>query len=242
MESYVEIAFIHNFLTNVISVWMALYLIQKPLRGRRVIAYAFLSSFWSSFVFHDAGWIVLFMIEAVSFTFVFYRQKALYLAALMFRWLWHATCFVLWEGSFHLGAFFPWVHTPIYFCWFLYAALFLYLYTHASTLMKQRFIYGCTIYADEPVHLRGYMDSGNFVSWNHLPVVFVCAEQRDRFKGKSCEIRVQSIHGCQRMKAMLIYCAIDGCAKQKAYAVFVSGLSIRGGCQMILNLKMLSMR
>lgn len=102
----------------------------------------FLSSFWSSFVFHDAGWIVLFMIEAVSFSFVFYRQKALYLAALMFRWLWHATCFVLWEGSFHLGAFFPWVHTPIYFCWFLYAALFLYLYTHASTLMKQRFIYG----------------------------------------------------------------------------------------------------
>ena len=102
MESYVEIAFIHNFLTNVISVWMALYLIQKPLRGRRVMAYAFLSSFWSSFVFHDAGWIVLFMIEAVSFSFVFYRQKALYLAALMFRWLWHATCFVLWEGSFHL--------------------------------------------------------------------------------------------------------------------------------------------
>ena len=58
MESYVEIAFIHNFLTNVISVWMALYLIQKPLRGRRVMAYAFLSSF---------GVLLFFMMQDGSF-------------------------------------------------------------------------------------------------------------------------------------------------------------------------------
>ena len=36
MESYVEIAFIHNFLTDLLSVWMALYLVQRPLHGGRV--------------------------------------------------------------------------------------------------------------------------------------------------------------------------------------------------------------
>ena len=163
MESYVEIAFIHNFLTDLLSVWMALYLVQRPLHGGRVTLYALCASAWSAFVFLDIGWIGVAAIETIGFIAVFYRQLALYGVNLLMRTLWHATAFIFWEGSFHLGAFFPWIHTPIWICWLLYLAVFFYLRTHAMTLLRQRFIYGCTLYGSETIRLKGYMDSGNLM-------------------------------------------------------------------------------
>ena len=102
MESYVEIAFIHNFLTDLLSVWMALYLVQRPLHGGRVTLYALCASAWSAFVFLDIGWIGVAAIETIGFIAVFYRQLALYGVNLLMRTLWHATAFIFWEGSFSL--------------------------------------------------------------------------------------------------------------------------------------------
>lgn len=243
MESYVEVAFLHNWMTVLLSVWMALFVIQRPLRGRRVLLYSTLLSLYEAFAFFDHAWIGVLGIEALAFVFVFYRQKTLFLAALLWRALWHATCFVFWEGSFHLGAFFPWVHTPIYLCWLLYGGIFFYLYTHAMTLLKQKFRYGCTLYGKaSPLHLWGYMDSGNLLTHQGKAVIFLDAAYRDRLQGALCRIAVGSIHGQREMDAMQLWCALDGGAKRQAYVVFVDGLRIRGGCRLLLNLKLLSMR
>ena len=82
MESYVEAAFIHNFLTDLLSVWMALYLVQRPLHGGRVALYALCASAWSSFVFLEGGWLGAMLIEAAAFVMVFYRQAALYVLSI----------------------------------------------------------------------------------------------------------------------------------------------------------------
>lgn len=243
MESYVEVAFLHNWMSTLLSVWMALFVIQRPLRGRRVLLYSALASLYSSLAFFDHAWIGAAGIELLAFLFVFYRQKALYLVSLLFRALWHATCFIFWEGSFHLGAFFPWVHTPIYLCWLLYGLLFLYLYTHAMTLMKQKFRYGCTLCGKgRPLHLWGYMDSGNLLTHQGLAVLFLDEAYRAQLQGTTCRICVGSIHGKREMEALRLWCALDGGARQQVYVVFVDGLRIRGGYRLLLNLKLLSMR
>lgn len=242
MESYVEAAFIHNFLTDLLSVWMALYLVQRPLHGGRVALYALCTSAWSSFVFLEGGWLGAMLIEAAAFVMVFYRQAALYGVNLLMRTLWHATAFVFWEGSFHLGAFFPWIHTPIWICWIFYLVVFIYLRTHAMTLMRQRFVYGCTLYGTQTIRLKGYMDSGNLMQCQHQPVVFVNARYEPLFEGNATTIEVHSIHGARKMKAYRILCEVDGCRKCHVFAVFVDGLALRRNCAMILNLKMLSMR
>ena len=221
MESYVEVAFLHNWMSTLLSVWMALFVIQRPLRGRRVLLYSALASLYSSLAFFDHAWIGAAGIELLAFLFVFYRQKAL----------------------FHLGAFFPWVHTPIYLCWLLYGLLFLYLYTHAMTLMKQKFRYGCTLCGKgRPLHLWGYMDSGNLLTHQGLAVLFLDEAYRAQLQGASCRICVGSIHGKREMEALRLWCALDGGARQQAYVVFVDGLRIRGGYRLLLNLKLLSRR
>ena len=53
MESYVEVAFLHNWMSTLLSVWMALFVIQRPLRGRRVLLYSALASLYSSLAFFD---------------------------------------------------------------------------------------------------------------------------------------------------------------------------------------------
>lgn len=242
MESYVEVAFLHNGLTNVLSVWMALYLIQRPLCGWRVGLYALFSAAVGTLLFVSFAWLVVLIVEAVGFLFVFYRQKALYLVSLLIRMLWHATCFVFWEGSFHSGAFFPWIHTPIWLCWCLYVLLLLYLKGHAMTLLRQRYVYHFTLYGKSKLHLLGYMDSGNLLSWKHAPVIFIDARFREQFNGIAQPIEIASIHGRRTMPALPVKCAIKGCTTQQAYAVFVKGLCIRRNCRAILNLKLLSMR
>ena len=107
MESYVEIAFIHNFLTDLLSVWMALYLVQRPLHGGRVTLYALCASAWSAFVFLDIGWIGVAAIETIGFIAVFYRQLALYGVNLLMRTLWHATAFIFGKEAFIWALFFP---------------------------------------------------------------------------------------------------------------------------------------
>ena len=242
MESYVEAAFLHNAMTNLLSIWMALYLIQRPLRGRRVIVYALVSSLYSALAFFPGAWIGVLLIEALAFVFVFYRQWTMLTASLLFRSLWHATCFIFWEGSFHLGAFFPWIHTPIYLCWIVYGLLFFYLCTHAGRLLKQKFCYGCTLYGDVPFRLRGYMDSGNLLTHQGVPVLFLDDAYKARIRGEVCRIEVSGIHGRKEMEAQLVRCALDGGACRRVYVVLVSGLRIRGGYRLLLNLKLLSMR
>ncbi len=242
MESYVEVAFLHNWMTNFISVWMALYLIQRPLRGKRVLLYSLVTSFYSSLFYFDDAWLGVIILEGIAFCYVFYRQKSLFCASLLFRFLWHATCFVFFEGTFHLGSFFPWIHTPIYWCWVIYAIMFFYLSTHAMTLFKQKFCYRCTLYGKKMIHLTGYMDSGNLLCYQGIPVLFLDEGFRDELQGKIVKIQVGSIHDKKEMEAVLVYCSLDGGSKRKAYVICVRGLRIQGGHPLLLNLKLLTMR
>lgn len=242
LESYVEVAWIHNWLTNLISVWLALFFIQRPLRGKRIVWYCMITSFYSSISFFANAWIGLFCIEGIAYLYVFYRQKLLYIISILFRFLCHATCFLFFEGSFHLGAFFPWIHTPIYLSWIVYGFLFFYFLTHALTLMKQKFRYGCNLYGVKTLHMYGYMDSGNLVTCKGIPVIFLDAAYREEIQGKVSSIEIGSIYGKREMEAQLIYCSLDGGTRMKTYVVFVQGLRIHGGYQLLLNLKLLTMR
>src|SRR5699024_12344512 len=103
-------------MSTLLSVWMALFVIQRPLRGRRVLLYSALASLYSSLAFFDHAWIGAAGVELLAFLFVFHRQEALYLVSLLFRALRQPARFVFWQGSLHLGAFVPCVHAPIYRC------------------------------------------------------------------------------------------------------------------------------
>ena len=92
MESYVEITFLHNFGTLLISFAMASYCNVQPIPWYKMVIYAFVISAMGSLVFFK-GSIWLILLVEILFLLMFYKTWKSWLMMQVIRCLWYMSAF-----------------------------------------------------------------------------------------------------------------------------------------------------
>lgn len=190
MNSYVEIAFIHNLLIHSISLTLANIFSRKVMSITTFICIVFTITFLPSFLFLKTdSWIWIH--EICVFIFLFKDRTHTYLIFVGNRILFHIFYYLFIQGSIQHLQFFPFEY-PLLFV-FDFILLFLYL----SLLVKAKYILSekdfiCSFYLNHKKY-KGYIDSGNLATHKGLPIIFIQENIYHQIKSKPILLDIQTI-------------------------------------------------
>lgn len=194
MESYMEVTWINSVLLLVHSITFAFYISYKPQTFNKMLIYALAVPSLACLCFHPSGWIWMVLLESICFWWIFRYAWKSWLIFIALRLLWNFTCYVLYEGSFHLGLYFVPISTIPWALWlFLILSWFVVFRKWKIGLAQYDFVYPTTIFTTKvKLKMKGYLDSGNLLSNEFIPVIFVDHSYEEYFKNESIELVVMN--------------------------------------------------
>lgn len=242
MESYIEVSFINQVLLMVLSILVAGYITCKPIRfienGIYSISIAVCCSlFWGTY-----SWIIYLGLEIFFFLLYFrYRLKTYFVYGSL-RFLLSFTCYALWQGSYHLGMYYVPLHQNPVGIWAIEVfLLFVLLRKWKYFLGKLNYIYECKIQSKhKKLCLRAYLDSGNLLTIQDVPVVFVDAKYLNYFHGEKMKyIPMQTMHGKQEIECYEALIELKGYPSRNVYVHCKPNMRLPLRCEILLNMKLL---
>lgn len=244
MDSYVEVSFLHTMLLILLSVWIAQYISLKPISDLRLLAYAFLQSLCLCFMWFSYSWLLCVIIEALFFLIIFHYAKKTYLVALCIRALSMATCFVVYQGGFHNVTWFVPIQARIWPVWVTLIIVAIALRMKWKYyLAKTSCVYDTKIYTKhETLRIKGYLDSGNLLTWQGVPVIFLSPNYHAYFKDESIELIVMnSVSDTAILRCYTSKIQIAGCVSHQVYVHCEKNLQLPMGCVALLNMNVMTM-
>ena len=206
MNSYVEIAFIHNLLIHSIALTLANIFSRKVMSMTTFIFIVFTITFLPSFLFLNIdSWIWIH--EICIFIFLFKDRTHTYLIFVGNRILFHILYYLLIEGSIQHLQFFPFEY-PLLFI-FDFILLFLYL----SLLVKAKYRLSekdflCSFYLNHKKY-KGYIDSGNLATYEGLPIIFIQENIYHQIESKPILLDIQTIQDENTIQAKHTFIKIN---------------------------------
>ncbi len=202
MESYIEVTWLSGFMMLVQAGTLAFYLINKPCDYRRILIYSVCMPMLACVLFHPLEWIVMAGVEGMFAYWIFAYAWKGWLLMITQRLLLNLTAYVLYGGSFHLGIWFvpcasiPWLLWGVLFL--SWAMMFFYL---KYRLSQQDFIYPIEIAAKQSaLRMKGYLDSGNLMMSEGVPILFVDSAYETYFDGTRIQwVISDTIQGSTRL-------------------------------------------
>lgn len=244
VESYLEISFLHNACTIMLSVLLGEYAATQPLSMRRVGIYAIMISTIGCFGWFPYAGLAVFIVEVAAFFFLFTYAWKTYMSALVLRTLFYLSAFVFYGGGFHNGLWFVPIHSGIIALWIIYGILALLMITKwKDTFARLSYVYECVLILQEKrIHFKSYLDSGNLMTYHQIPVLFMDKKYQTYFKKQRIELVVMnSIGATEVIRCYECEVQIAGCKKQRVYIHCDRHLELPFHCEVLLNMNVMTM-
>lgn len=240
MESYVEVSFLIQVLTMLISCMTAGYLSLHPLSFKQMFIYSILISFMACAFWMEFSWIIILIIEILFFLLYFRMSWKAFLLTIAMRFLLSFTWYVVYRGGFHNFQYFYPMRSPIQILILLFVILWLLCRKWNYWIGKLSYIYECKIEEIDQKHWwRGYLDSGNLLMMEDVPVIFI--DQKYVTYLKSC--RIQYLVMKTMSQSVTIPCyeghiEIRGLMKKKVYIRCEKDMQLPMQAQILLNVNL----
>lgn len=244
MSSYIEVTFINNVLIMMLSLVLAHYLLLDRMSRRTMLRYTLAVSLLAVLCWNSFSPLLMLGAEILSCVFWFKLHVKVFALAYSLRLLFSLTCYVLYGGSFHLLIYFvpTGTYTILYF-WVIAGIAF------AASMRKWKYyitqaqyIYETVLWAGQKkFHIYGYLDSGNVLTYNEIPIIFAVSRFYEYFKNENIELVVMNTMN-QTSSVRVYPCELQvrGCEKQSAYICFDRQGVIPMHCECLLNLHVLT--
>ena len=243
MESYVEITFLHNFGTLLLSFAMASYCNVQPIPWYKMVIYAFVISAMGSLVFFK-GSIWLILLVEILFLLMFYKTWKSWLMMQVIRCLWYMSAFGIYQGSFHNLLWFVPIHKPVVWLWIFYALLFLLLKVKwKDMLARSHYCYYVQfILHNKKIKVKGFLDSGNLMVHEGLPVLFISSKYEAYFKEQDIKwIVINTVQDTSLVCAYMCNAALEGCQSHKVLVCCKKEIRLPLNCEVLLNMNVMTL-
>ena len=244
MESYIEVTFLTNGFIILLSVQIAQYITLRPVDTKNSICYALLISLFSVMLWEKWSVYMLITLELLFCLTLFKYAIKTWIFAYLYRWLLMLTCFVVWQGSFHNLTWFVPIHRPFLYIWIGCSFTFLLLYKKWNLWVAKR---SClyTIYVLTSLgwkKMKGYLDSGNLLQENGLPVLFLHKKYGSVFKDKDIHyIQMEGISYSNTIETIQTQVYLAGCQKHEVYICLQQEIRLPMHAQVLLNMNLMMM-
>ena len=245
MESYLEVSVFHNACTIVLSVLLGEYASMQPVSFKRVLCYAGTISLLGCILWFPYAFFIVGLLEGFYFFFFFrYAYKA-YVTALTIRILCLLSAFAFFQGGFHNGLWFaPIDGKGILALWFVYGCAFLLLRVKwKDTFAKASYVYEAKLWLkQEKLHVKGYLDSGNLLTYKQIPILFIDQRYQAYFKDQRIELIVMnSVSSTDVIRCYACHLQMAGCRVQQVYVNCDRHLQLPFQCDVLLNVNVMTM-
>lgn len=160
------------------------------------------------------------------------------------RMLWYMTSFAFYQGGFHNFLWFVPLHAAVYWLWLVYVLLFVLLHVKwKDMLARMNYLYRLQIeLADTTLHLKGWLDSGNLLSYEGIPVLFISSSYETYFKKQDIELVVMNtVDDTSVIRCYACLAAIEGCHKHRVLVCCRNHVSLPLNCEVLLNMNMMTL-
>ena len=243
VESYMEVTWLTGFLILLNAGTLAFYLSAKPCRYRYVILYSAVIPLLACTLFHRLEWLFTVFIEALFFRLIYHDQWKSWLLMMAHRLLCNFSCYVWYGGSFHLGIYFIESTRLPLLCWCLLSISWLGMfYFWKQKLASQSFIYSLELKgSNKIIKVKGYLDSGNLITQEGIPVVFLDRRYEEYFKDAHIQwIVMNTMQGHSEVKCHMAQARIMNAHYHPVWIHFTNQLQLPLGAKALLNLNMMT--
>lgn len=244
MESFVEVSLLHNAITILLSFRMASYACVQPIALRSMFLYALTIAVFGSLLFFQGSYLLMLLLEIGFFLGMFHRNAKSWMTMLVIRFLWCMSGFALYQGGFHNFLWFVPVHATIVWLWLVYALLFILLHRKwKDMLARLNYCYRVHIeLEDRTLHLKGWLDSGNLLSYESIPVLFLSSSYEAYFAKQDIELVVMNtMEDTSIIHCYVCMAAIDGCQKHKVLICCRKHVNLPLNCEVLLNMNLMTL-
>lgn len=244
MESYVEVSFLQQLLTMLLSLRLVQSICLQPVLKGVCYGYAISISFLSVCLWLPSSELVIAGIEML-FLFIYFRHAyKTYAMAFVLRVLLMLSGWVLYDGSFHNGMWFVPMDYRLVYWWLLYALLF---FLHAAKwkdiIAKHSYVYEVKLYSEVGIlSMKGYLDSGNLLSHQGIPVIFLDRSMQAYFKNERIQwVVMKGIGDEKAVKCYMCKIALANTEKQNVLVYCGQKLELPFHCKALLNVHLMTM-
>ena len=170
MDSYVELTFIHNLLVHSISLTCACIYSRKIISHYKFICIILLTTLLPSFLFIENSTTFIWINEILLFLFQFKFLSSTYLCYVGCRFIFHIIFYLLFDGTIYHLQFFIFDEKVLIFDIFVFIFYLSILLKIKYSMSEKEFIYPFIL---NHQNYLGYMDSGNFATYEHIPIIFI---------------------------------------------------------------------
>lgn len=244
MESYVEVSILHNIATILLSFLMASYACVQPVPIRKMLIYALAVSIPGCLMFFPGSWGFPLLVEAVFFFWQFRLCAKSWMMMQVIRILWYMTSFAFYQDGFHNFLWFVPIRASVIWLWLVYGLMFVLLHVKwKDMLARMNYLYRLHIeLADTTLHLNGWLDSGNLLSYEGIPVLFVSSSYEAYFKKQDIELVVMNtVDDTSVIRCYACMAAIEGCHKHRVLICCRNHVSLPLNCEVLLNMNMMTL-
>jgi len=234
MSSYIEITFLTNYLISIFAYYFSAYFSLSKAKPK----FFYILIGIEHFIHICSDNLIFFGLYEVSmYTYLFYRNPKKGIMFICIKYLCFFTLFKFMNGSFHLSHYYVNANKNMLGIWIL-LLLFIILLKNKwnAYLLVSDFIYDVYFYTNRPFHILGFLDTGNQLKVNEIPVIFVDCVFKDRFMNlPSQQIDVYTIHSIKKRNVYLCEVKIKGYKKQSYYICCDEHICLEFNCKCILN-------
>lgn len=244
MESYLEVSFLHNMCTIALSMFLGEYAAIQPVALYRILLYAMIISALGCLGWFPYAMLLLFLLEVLAFFFFFRHAYKAYACGWVVRLLLHASAFVFYGGGFHNGMWFVPMDTGVAALWIVYGVIgILLMVKWKDVFSRLSYIYEVTMHLPrKQLKMKSYLDSGNLLTYQHIPIIFVDKKYQTYFQNQRIELVVMnSIQASEVIRCYECDIQIAGCKKQHVYINCDQHLQLPFECDVLLNMNMMTM-
>lgn len=243
MDSYIEISFLHNLLLIYVSCMVGKYVSVQPISTKKIWIYTVSMAGSGCFLWFPNAWILICFLEATFFFFYFRYIYRAYLVGLCFRFLCSFTCFVIYQGGFHNLLWFVPVDAFIYPTWMFYILLYSLLANKWKDILSRRsYIYKVYLHVEgHCFSVLGYLDSGNLLTYQGIPVIFMDKKFQAYFKNQRIELVVRNtISGTDVIRCYECEISIQGGQRHKVLLSCENTITLPMKCEVLLHTKVIT--
>ena len=236
MESYIEITLITNFLVCVFSYYASLYFSLS--KKQNVLFYALLcieQLLHISSVYH--GYFILY--ECIFMIYTIKQNIKVSIMYISLKYLNLFTMYKLFGGSFYMGHYYVSIYTNMIYIWLFYLLCIVLLKVKWHMyIFKQDFIYNVYFYTTKRFRIKGYLDSGNSVSYKNVPILFVDVSYQHYFNDLSytyCYIETLNSNKIYKIYTCEVW--IKGYKRREYYICCDEHIHLEFNCRCLLNIE-----
>lgn len=240
MESYVEISYMVQFFTMMISCMTAGYLSLQPLSIKQMLVYSLVLPFAACSMWMEYSWFYMLTIEVLFFLLYFRCRIRTYACMLTLRFLLSFTWIVFYRGGIHNFQYFFPLRSPLSLFAIECIVLVLLYRKWNYWLGRLRYVYECRIpQISKTAWMKGYLDSGNMLASDDIAVIFIDEHYQTYFEKERIHYVIMNTMGGDA--PVMCYegmIQIRGFEMKKVLVCCRENLRLPMHCQILLNVNL----